>query len=161
MWIKAVSNEWNLLGTKYTIRGIKAKKDVHSEQVKDKKRLWDELEAKNTIIKLIFDNFKQIADSISKWNTSVPLLQTLNISENSNFILPKKHANRKSYDNSKPTNILSSNRYQLLEPTSDTIKLVSENIQNSDALRLPGNENKLNKNRNALTSQNTGSKRPS
>ena len=161
MWIKAVSNEWNLLGTKYTIRGIKAKKDVHSEQVKDKKRLWDELEAKNTIIKLIFDNFKQIADSIGKWNTSVPLLQTLNISENSNFILPKKHANRKSYDNSKPTNILSSNRYQLLEPTSDTIKLVSENIQNSDALRLPGNENKLNKNRNALTSQNTGSKRPS
>ena len=161
MWIKAVSNEWNLLGTKYTIRGIKAKKDVHSEQVKDKKRLWDELEAKNTIIKLIFDNFKQIADSIGKWNTSVPLLQTLNISENSNFILPKKHANRKSYDNSKPTNILSSNRYQLLEPTSDTIKLVSENIQNSDALRLPGNENKLNRNRNALTSQNTGSKRPS
>ena len=161
MWIKAISNEWNLLGTKYTIRGIKAKKDVHSEQVKDKKRLWDELEAKNTIIKLIFDNFKQIADSISKWNTSVPLLQTLNISENSNFILPKKHANRKSYDNSKPTNILSSNRYQLLEPTCDTIKLVSENIQNSDALRLPGNENKLNRNRNALTSQNTGSKRPS
>ena len=161
MWIKAVSNEWNLLGTKYTIRGIKAKKDVHSEQVKDKKRLWDELEAKNTIIKLIFDNFKQIADSIGKWNTSVPLLQTLNISENSNFILPKKHANRKSYDNSKPTNILSSNRYQLLEPTSDTIKLVSENIQNSDALRLPGNENKLNRNRNALTSQNTASKRPS
>ena len=161
MWIKAISNEWNLLGTKYTIRGIKAKKDVHSEQVKDKKRLWDELEAKNTIIKLIFDNFKQIADSIGKWNTSVPLLQTLNISENSNFILPKKHANRKSYDNSKPTNILSSNRYQLLEPTSDTIKLVSENIQNSDALRLPGNENKLNRNRNALTSQNTGSKRPS
>ena len=161
MWIKAISNEWNLLGTKYTIRGIKAKKDVHSEQVKDKKRLWDELEAKNTIIKLIFDNFKQIADSIGKWNTSVPLLQTLNISENSNFILPKKHANRKSYDNSKPTNILLSNRYQLLEPTSDTIKLVSENIQNSDALRLPGNENKLNRNRNAFTSQNTGSKRPS
>ena len=55
-----------MLGTKYTIRGIKAKKDVHSEQVKDKKRLWDELEAKNTIIKLIFDNFKQIADSIGK-----------------------------------------------------------------------------------------------
>ena len=161
MWIKAVSNEWNLLGTKYTIRGIKAKKDVHSEQVKDKKRLWDELEAKNTIIKLIFDNFKQIADSIGKWNTSVPILQTLNISEKSNFILPKKHANRESYGNSKPTNILSSNRYQLLEPTSDTIKLVSENIQNSDALRLPGNENKLNRNRNALTSQNTGSKRPS
>ena len=161
MWIKAVSNEWNLLGTKYTIRGIKAKKDVHSEQVKDKKRLWDELEAKNTIIKLIFDNFKQIADSIGKWNTSVPILQTLNISEKSNFILPKKHANRESYGNSKPTNILSSNRYQLLEPTCDTIKLVSENIQNSDALRLPGNENKLNRNRNALTSQNTGSKRPS
>ena len=161
MWIKAISNEWNLLGTKYTIRGIKAKKDVHSEQVKDKKRLWDELEAKNTIIKLIFDNFKQIADSIGKWNTSVPLLQTLNISENSNFILPKKHANRESYDNSKPTNILSSNRYQLLEPTCDTNKLLSENIQNSDALRLPRNENKLNRNRNALTSQNTGSKRPS
>ena len=161
MWIKAISNEWNLLGTKYTIRGIKAKKDVHSEQVKDKKRLWDELEAKNTIIKLIFDNFKQIADSIGKWNTSVPILQTLNISEKSNFILPKKHANRESYGNSKPTNILSSNRYQLLEPTCDTIKLVSENIQNSDALRLPGNENKLNRNRNAFTSQNTGSKRPS
>ena len=91
----------------------------------------------------------------------MPILQTLNISENSNFILPKKHASRESYDNSKPTNILSANRYQLLEPTSDTIKLVSENIQNSDALRLPGNENKLNRNRNALTSQNTASKRPS
>ena len=34
-----------------SIRDIKAKKDVHSEQVKDNKRIWDELETKNTIIK--------------------------------------------------------------------------------------------------------------
>ena len=48
-----------------------------------------------------------------------------------------------------------------MKPTSENIELVSENIQNTDALRLPGNENKLNRNRNVLTSQNTGSKRPS
>ena len=30
-----------------SIRNIKAKKDVPSEQVKDDKRLWDELETKN------------------------------------------------------------------------------------------------------------------
>ena len=71
-----------------SIRDIKAKTDVHSEQVKDK-RLWDELETKNTIIKLLIDNFKQLADSIGKPNTTVPLLQTPDFSENSNFILPK------------------------------------------------------------------------
>ena len=38
----------------------------------------------------------------------------------------------------KPTNILSLNRYQLLEPTSENTELVSENIQNTDALRLSG-----------------------
>ena len=144
-----------------SIRDIKAKTDVHSEQVKDNKRLWDELETKNTIIKLLIDNFKQLADSIGKSNTTVPLLQTPDFSENSNFILPKKYAHKESYDKSKPTNILSPNRYQLLKPTSENTELVSENIQNTDALRLPGNENKLNRNRNVLTSQNTGSKRPS
>ena len=41
-----------------SIRDIKAKKDVHSEQLKDNKRLWDELETKNTIMKLLADNFK-------------------------------------------------------------------------------------------------------
>ena len=82
----------------------------------------------------------------------MPLLQTPDFSENSNFILPKKYAHRESYDKSKPTNILSPNCYQLLEPTC--------NIQNTDALCLLGNENKLHRNRNVLT-QNTGSKRPS
>ena len=52
-----------------SICDIKAKTDVHSEQVKDNKRLWDELETKNTIIKLLIDNFKQLADSIGKPNT--------------------------------------------------------------------------------------------
>ena len=47
-----------------------------------------------------------------------------------------------------------------MKPTSKNIKSVSKNIQNTDALRLPGNDNKLNRNRNVLTSQNTGSKRP-
>ena len=56
---------------------------------------------------------------------------------------------------------VSPNRYQLLAPTSENIELVSEKIQNTDALLLPGNENKLNRNRNVLTSQNNGSKRPS
>ena len=54
-----------------SIRDIKAKKDVHSEQLKDNKRLWDELETKNTIMKLLADNFKQLADSIDKSNTTV------------------------------------------------------------------------------------------
>ena len=53
-----------------------AKKDEHIEQLKDNKRLWDELETKNTIIELLTDNFKQLADSISKSNTTVPSLQT-------------------------------------------------------------------------------------
>ena len=144
-----------------SIRDIKAKTDVHSEQVKDNKRLWDELETENTIIKLIIDNFKQLADSISKPNTTVPLLQTPDFSENSNFILPKKYAHKESYDKSKPTNILSPNRYQLLKPSSENTESVSENIQNTDALRLPGNENKSNRNKNVLTSRNTGNNRPS
>ena len=57
-----------------SIRDVKAKKDVHSEQLKDNKRLWDELETKNTNIKLLIDNFKQLEDSIGKSNTAVPLL---------------------------------------------------------------------------------------
>ena len=59
-----------------SIRDMKAKTDVHCEQVKDNKRLWDKLETKNTIIKLLIDNYKKLADSISKSNTTVPLLQT-------------------------------------------------------------------------------------
>lgn len=39
-------------------------KDVHREQVKDKKQLWDEFESKNITIKLIIENFEQLADSI-------------------------------------------------------------------------------------------------
>ena len=74
----------------------------------------------------------------------MPLLQTINFSENSNFILPKKSARRESYEKSKPTNILSPDRYHLLEPTSKNIELVSDSIQNTDALRLSGNENELN-----------------
>ena len=81
-----------------SIRGTKAKKDEQSEQVKDNKRLWDELETKNTIIKLLIDNFKQLADSIGKSNTAVPLLQTTDFSENSDFKLPKKYACKESYD---------------------------------------------------------------
>ena len=91
-----------------SIRDIKAKKDIHSEQVKDNKRLWDELGTKNTIIKLLTHNFKQLADSIGKSNTTVPLLQTTSFSKNSNFILPKKYAHRESYEKSKPTDIAKS-----------------------------------------------------
>ena len=40
-----------------SIRDIKAKKDVHSEKANENKRLWDELENKNTIIKSLIDNF--------------------------------------------------------------------------------------------------------
>ena len=117
-----------------SIRDIKAKKYVHSELANENKRLWDELEIKNTIIKSLIDNFKHLADSISKSNTAVPLLQTPDFPENSNFILPKKYAHRQTYDKSKPTNILSPNRYQLLEPTSENFELVSENFQNTDAM---------------------------
>ena len=69
---------------------MKAKKSVQNSQVKDNKRHWYELETKNTIIKLLIDNFKQLADSIGKLNTTVSLLQTTDFSENSNFILPRK-----------------------------------------------------------------------
>ena len=92
----------------------------------------------------------------------MPLLQTPDFPENSNFILPKKYAHRdKTYDKSKSINILSPNHYQLLEPSSENFELVSENFQNTYALRLPGNENELHRNKNALNSQNTGSKGPS
>ena len=144
-----------------SIRDKKAKKDVHSKQVKHNKRLWGELETKNTIIKLLIDNFKQLAGSIGKSNTTVPLLLTTDFSANSNFILTKKSARRESYEKSKPTDILSPNRYQLLEPTSQNNELVSENIQNTDVLRLSENENELNRNRNVLASQNTENKRTS
>ena len=96
-----------------------------------------------------------------KSNTAVPLLQTPDFPENNNFILPKKYAHRETYDKSKPTNILSPNCYQLLEPTSENFELVSENFQNTDTLRLLGNDKELRRNRNVLNSQNTGSKRPS
>ena len=55
--------------------------------------------------------------------------------------------------------MLSSNRYQLLEPVSGSTELVFENIQKTDTLRLPGNT--INRNRNAFTFQNTKRKRPS
>ena len=103
-----------------SISNIKAKKDVHSKQVKDNKRLWDELETKKTVIKLLIDNFKQLADYIGKSNTTLPLLQTTDFSGNSNFTLPKICA-RREYEKSKPTNLLSSNCYQLLKPTSENI----------------------------------------
>ena len=77
-----------------SIRDIKAKRDVHSEQANENKRLWDELETKNTIIKSLIDNFKQLVDSIGKLNTAMPLLQTPDFPENSNFILPKKYAHK-------------------------------------------------------------------
>ena len=35
---------------------------------------------------------------------------------------------KETYDKPKPTNTFSPNRYQLLEPTSENIELVSENI---------------------------------
>ena len=90
----------------------------------------------------------------------MPLLQTPDFPENNNFILPKKYAHRETYDKSKPTNILSPNRYQLLEPTFENFELVSQNFQNTDALCLPGNDKELHRNRNVLNSQNTGSKKP-
>ena len=79
-----------------SIRDIKAKKDVRSEQVKDSKRLWDEFGTKSTIIKLLIDNFKQLENSIGKSNTAVLLLQTPDFSENSNFILSKKYVHREN-----------------------------------------------------------------
>ena len=81
-----------------SIRDMKAKKAVQNSQVKDNKRDWYELETRNTIIKLLIDNFKQLADSIGKSNTTVSLLQTTYFSENSNFILPGKYARKESYD---------------------------------------------------------------
>ena len=48
-----------------------------------------------------------------------------------------------------------------MEPTFENFELVFENSQNTDALRLPGNDKKLRRNGNVLNSQNTGNKRPS
>ena len=93
--IKTLSNEW-IGEVRNSIRDIKAKTDVHCEQVNNKKRLWDELETKNTIIKLLIDNSKQLAHSIGKSNTTEPLFQTPDFSENSNFILPKKNMHTKN-----------------------------------------------------------------
>ena len=119
-----------------SIRDIKTKKDVHSEQVKNNKRLWNKLETKNTIIKLPIGKLKQLADSIGQSNATVPLLQTPDFSENSNSILSKKYAHREPYDKSKPTNMLSQSRYQLLEPASENFVLVSESTQKTDVFRL-------------------------
>ena len=97
-----------------------------------------ELETKNIITKLLIGDFKELADSVDKSNTTLPLLQTPDFSENNNFTLCKRYAHRETYDKSKPTNILSLNRYQLSEPISENIELVSENIQTTVTLRLPG-----------------------
>ena len=137
------------------ISDIKVKKDVHSEQrIKDNKRLWDELETSNTIIKFLIDDFKQLTDSLGKSNTILPSLWTSDFSEN-NFIFPKEYAHREIYNKSKPTSLLWPNCYQLLEPTSENIELAPQNIQNTETLRLPGNV--IHWNRNALISQNIGS----
>ena len=45
--------------------------------------------------------------------------------------------------------------------SSENIEPISENIQNTDALRLSANENELNRNKNVLASQSTRNKRPS
>ena len=66
------------------MRGTKQYRDI-----KTTKQVHNELETKNTIIKLLIGNFKQLANSIGKSNTTVPLLQTTDFSENSNFILPQ------------------------------------------------------------------------
>ena len=50
----------------------------------------------NLKLRILIDNFKQLADSISKLNTAVPLLQTPDFPENSNFILSKKYAHREA-----------------------------------------------------------------
>ena len=110
--LKSESCELKLSLMNPCIRDINAKTDVRSEQVKDDKRPWAELETKNNI-KLLIDNFKQLADSIGNSNATVPLLQTVNFSEKSNFKLPKKYAHKESYDKSESTNILSPNCYQL------------------------------------------------
>ena len=83
----------------------------------------------------------------------MPLLQTTDFSENINFTLPKKYTHRKSYEKSRE---IKTNKYIVTKSL-----LIIVNIQNSDALRLSGNENKLNRNKNVLDSQNTGNKRGS
>ena len=47
-----------------SIYQIKVKPDVHNEHVKGSKQLQLELDTQDTIIKLLDDNFKQIAGSI-------------------------------------------------------------------------------------------------
>ena len=69
-------------------------------RVKNKLRVWDDLESKNTIIKLLNENF----NSIGKSNTTVPLLQTPNFLQDNNFTLPKKHAHGVTNNKSKSTN---------------------------------------------------------
>ena len=91
--------------------------------VKDNKRLQDELPCQNTVIKLLIDDFKQLADSIGKSNTTVSLLQTFY-----NFILLKKYRHRVTIIQSISTNFLP-NCHQLLEPTSENIKLVPGKIE--------------------------------
>lgn len=59
---------------------------VLKKNVKDKKRFRSELGAKNKIIKLLIDQFKQLAEFISKSNTNLLLLQTSDFSENDSFI---------------------------------------------------------------------------
>lgn len=64
---------------------------VLKKHVKDKKRFWSELGAKNKIIKLLIDNFKQLAEFISKSNTNLLLLQTSDFSENDSFISTQRN----------------------------------------------------------------------
>ena len=119
----------------------------------------------------------------------MPLLQTPDFPETTILYCLKNFLHRKTYDKSKSTNI-SPNRYQLLGLTSENIELVPENIQETDiavscvsggkcsffgkfdmlcflektVLRfavLPYYRRCQTKNRNALTSENIGNKRPS
>lgn len=62
-----------------------------NEHVKEKKRFCDDLETKNTIIKLLIFNFKQLADFIGKSNANLSLPQDSDFSKNENFIFTQRN----------------------------------------------------------------------
>ena len=87
-----------------------------NQHVKEKKRFCDDLETKNTTIKLLIFNFKQLADFIGKSNANLSLLQNSDFSKNENLYSLRGTSNK-----SKSTNIISTNHNQLLKPILKTL----------------------------------------
>lgn len=84
---------------------------------------------------MLLDNFKQLADFISKANATTLLIKTPNVPESNNFILPKEVLDGKPNNKSKSSNMKSRNS-KVLEPISKYFEPEFEKNQETDTIKF-------------------------